>query len=604
MKSAKISAEKSAATAKSPEKAPTDSPAHDSSWQVFLSVVLFAANISVRVYCGLYMIIADCDETYNYWEPLNLVFRGFGKQTWEYSPAYAIRSYAYLIPYYLATSPLRDFVHLTSSQFPPYAYFYAIRVVALCGFTAFTELKLHRSIRRCYGVYVANWYLLFSTFAPGMSHAGVALLPSSFAMAWVTWGSASALSATTPKNDVSVVRPTTHAIFCFVVAGFVGWPFALALGVPFGLFTVATRFQTTPLVRIVLFCSAIVVAITALLLCVDSYFYGRDFLFVPVNIVLYNVFALEGEGPEIFGVEPFSYYAKNLFLNFNVVFVLGYLGVFLNNVFSAQKLRSLVCASLPLLLWSTIFGRQPHKEERFLYPIYPLICVSAAILTSRAFEVVRSKTGTRVFVRVVSVLSMVSYITVSVLRILNLVNNYSAPLTTAHALYEDSILSGQNSNVDGGLKNVCVGREWYHFPTSFFLPDNYRLRFVQSGFDGLLPGDFPENTSLRAAASAYPSGMNSKNEFSLDKIIPFSECDYYIDNSLPVDTTTGEPSVVSRTDGELQVDNDWEVLRCEGILRPEGNHNAIGRLLYVPEFARAFVPYTVEQMDYCVLKRK
>ncbi len=41
----------------------------------------------------------------------------------------------------------------------------------------------------------------------------------------------------------------------------------------------------------------------------------------------------------------------------------------------------------------------------------------------------------------------------------------------------------------GGSINVCVGREWYHYPNSMFLPDNARLRF-ESGFDGLLPGDF------------------------------------------------------------------------------------------------------------------
>lgn len=34
---------------------------------------------------------------YNYWEPLHYLTRGKGFQTWEYSPVYAIRSYAYLL---------------------------------------------------------------------------------------------------------------------------------------------------------------------------------------------------------------------------------------------------------------------------------------------------------------------------------------------------------------------------------------------------------------------------------------------------------------------------------------------------------------------------
>ena len=39
--------------------------------------------------------------------------------------------------------------------------------------------------------------------------------------------------------------------------------------------------------------------------------------------------------------------------------------------------------------------------------------------------------------------------------------------------------------------NVCVGDEWHRYPSSFFLPGpNYRLQFVKSGFDGLLPAAF------------------------------------------------------------------------------------------------------------------
>lgn len=35
----------------------------------------------------------------------------------------------------------------------------------------------------------------------------------------------------------------------------------------------------------------------------------------------------------------------------------------------------------PLYLWLTVFLLQPHKEERFLFPVYPLICLTAAVAT-------------------------------------------------------------------------------------------------------------------------------------------------------------------------------------------------------------------------------
>ena len=39
--------------------------------------------------------------------------------------------------------------------------------------------------------------------------------------------------------------------------------------------------------------------------------------------------------------------------------------------------------------------------------------------------------------------------------------------------------------------SVCVGDEWYRYPSSFFLPgSSYWLQFVKSGFDGMLPIGF------------------------------------------------------------------------------------------------------------------
>lgn len=39
--------------------------------------------------------LSDCDEAFNYWEPVHYLQFGRGWQTWEYAPAYAIRSWLY-----------------------------------------------------------------------------------------------------------------------------------------------------------------------------------------------------------------------------------------------------------------------------------------------------------------------------------------------------------------------------------------------------------------------------------------------------------------------------------------------------------------------------
>lgn len=59
-------------------------------------------------------------------------------------------------------------------------------------------------------------------------------------------------------------------------------------------------------------------------------------------------------------------------------------------------------------------------------------------------------------------------------------------------------------------------------PSSFFLPQSMRAKFVKSEFSGLLPGEFPEGASMQtllAGTSAIPTGMNDRNEEDLSKYV-------------------------------------------------------------------------------------
>jgi alpha-1,2-mannosyltransferase len=44
----------------------------------------FACLLAARLLSALFNIIHDCDEVYNYWEPLHFLLYGYGMQTWEY----------------------------------------------------------------------------------------------------------------------------------------------------------------------------------------------------------------------------------------------------------------------------------------------------------------------------------------------------------------------------------------------------------------------------------------------------------------------------------------------------------------------------------------
>lgn len=54
---------------------------------------------------------------------------------------------------------------------------------------------------------------------------------------------------------------------------------------------------------------------------VVDYYYYHKILIAPLNIILYNVFS--DKGPTLYGVEPWTFYFINGFLNFNLVFVLA-----------------------------------------------------------------------------------------------------------------------------------------------------------------------------------------------------------------------------------------------------------------------------------------
>lgn len=54
------------------------SPSILNAWRLFLAVQICSA---------FFNYISDCDEVFNYWEPLHFMQHGRGLQTWEYRSA-------------------------------------------------------------------------------------------------------------------------------------------------------------------------------------------------------------------------------------------------------------------------------------------------------------------------------------------------------------------------------------------------------------------------------------------------------------------------------------------------------------------------------------
>jgi alpha-1,2-mannosyltransferase len=180
-------------------------------------------------------------------------------------------------------------------------------------------------------------------------------------------------------------------------------------------------------------------------------------------------------------------------------------------------------------LWTVIFTLQPHKEERFMFVVYPLLCFNAAICLG-AFESLASRiTGGRLAKWAIWGVVLGSA-AVSLSRVVGLHFYYSAPMEV-WARTGDVVREHANSgklptrNTD---ISVCVAKEWHRFSTHYFLPEvsnrRVRLRFLKSSFGGLLPKDWVEDVSgepWRRGSFTIPKGMNNENREELDRYVGF-----------------------------------------------------------------------------------
>ncbi|KAL3427497.1 alpha-mannosyltransferase [Phlyctema vagabunda] len=560
--------------------------------------VFFAANLLAAIYAP----IQDCDETFNYWEPTHYLSHGYGLQTWEYSPEYAIRSWLYIVLHALVGNFRRLLPHPTKV-----AEFYFIRY-ALAFVCALCQTQLFRVINGTLNPRIALFFLMSMIFSPGMFHASAAFLPSSFAMYMVMLGMAAFMNW---KGGLK----SAQGMFWFSVGGILGWPFSIALSVPFLLEEVIFASLSSKDAFIDAIMRGVRGVVSGLLVLLFEFlisgFFYKKLVVVPLNIVLYNIFAGPGRGPEIFGTEPWHFYIRNLLLNFNIWFVLAAsaLPLFvLQKMFSQRSqggqitgLRTVVFMS-PFYIWLGIFSFQPHKEERFMYPAYPALALNAAMALHIVLAAIGQSDPTtllgkipaRLKLFVVSIV-MIASIDVGVARIYGIYNAYSAPLK----IYEPLQMSGVGALGSAG-DSVCFAKEWYRFPSSYHLPNGMQAKFVKSEFDGLLPGEFSQaRTGFGFWSGAWltPSGMNDQNIEDMGKYVDIRTCSFLVDTYYPGSNSSKlEPHYI------LDSEN-WEKVTCKPFLDASKTH-ILGRTIWLPQLP--FLPERFRRQwgEHCLLKRK
>ncbi|XP_020231367.1 dol-P-Man:Man(6)GlcNAc(2)-PP-Dol alpha-1,2-mannosyltransferase [Cajanus cajan] len=426
-------------------------------------------------------LIHDCDEVFNYWEPLHFLLYKTGFQTWEYSSQFALRSYLYLLFHEIVGRPASWLFSEDKVR-----VFYAVRFF-LGLLSVLVDTVLVVALSRKYGKRLASYALAMLCLTSGCFFASTSFLPSSFSMYAISLAS-----------GLFLLDKPAAAISVAVVGVILGWPFSILAFLPVTLYSLSRKFKQAFIGGAV---SSVI--LLALSIVTDFYYYGKWTSSV-LNLLIYNV-AGGGES-HLYGTEGPLYYLRNGFNNFNFCFVLAMLFLGILPIAKKKYAPDLLIVISPIYIWLGFMSLQPHKEERFLYPIYPLICVAASAVIESFPDIFRSKYNPydpSIIVTIAKVLRPVALSLIlyaSHARTFSLINGYSAPLEVYKILEHHH---ADNNSI------LCVGSEWHRFPSSFFIPDYVgQVRWIDDGFRGLLP--LPFNSTLGGTAAAPPY-FNNKN---------------------------------------------------------------------------------------------
>ena len=188
-------------------------PPQKSSDRIFFcqSFMLF---LTVNTIASAMNHIDDTDETFGYWEPTHYLVFGSGMQTWEYSPEYALRSYAFIAPLLLLSNALCMLGVRKEHQF------YVIRA-CIGAFTAYCEASLVSSVVDGRNRLRAYMLQMLISFSPGIFYFSTSFLPSAVGSSLLMLSISSWLT----DSFISSIFYGCVAVVC------TGWPF---IGVVFG----------------------------------------------------------------------------------------------------------------------------------------------------------------------------------------------------------------------------------------------------------------------------------------------------------------------------------------------------------------------------------
>jgi len=474
-------------------------------------------------------------------------------------------------------------------------------------FSAYGKAKFVYSIQEIYGVGIMKLLTIFLLFSPGIFYSSTAFLPSASGMSLLMLSYAAFLS----NQFINSILWGSIAVL------WLGWPFIAVLFLPLGIYMIIDRYFSKGYYGVIILLfqgllTAIFVALPSIL--IDIYYYQK-ITFPPLNILLYN--SLGGSGDELYGIEPASYYYSNLILNLGIlwpiacssplVLLRNYLHRKRENNDTNNKNKIAIMLSIPAIVWILILLSRPHKEERFMYPIYPLIAFSAAYTILSTCDLVgglvnvmlgespplsicdllddddsdynrniimNSKFTTRFKFACIGVLILI-FFSLGFSRIASNKINYGGYIDIWKDIPE--VVKNDHQNI-----NICTGGEWYYFPSHFFLPTHVQLHFIYDNFHGQLPQYF----AIKNGTFSEPlQPFNDKNKEEKSRYIETNECNYIIASIPDYTTYEIEKLIDSFRNVEkliIRENKDWNLVSKNAVIDPIKSTSSFARAFFIP----------------------
>ncbi len=151
-----------------------------------------------------------------------------------------------------------------------------------------------------------------------------------------------------------------------------------------------------------------------------------------------------------------------------------------------------------------------------------------------------------------------------------------------------------NNNRDSTL---CLGTEWYTFPSHFFLPEKIQIKFINDEFHGLLPQYF---NHVNGTSTTPSLKFNTLNKEELDRYVQISSCDYVVTyfNNESFDKFINKRYFKSTKVQKELIDNFELVLYKEVIDSPASK--TLSRAFHIPFYSSKHNKYS----KYILFKNK